>query len=196
MSNMPITLNLIRRLLAHTEDRIGLATLAAAFLLVAAQSAFAHEYKVGSLEIEHPWVRMTPGGAKVGGGYMTIDNHGAAADRLVAVTAEVADHVEIHRMAEKDGVMTMRMVEGGLEVPANGKITLAPGAYHLMMVGLKQPLKQGERIKGTLTFEKAGTVAVEFAVEGMGGPKAEDAHGGAMSGHDMPNHTMPGMPSN
>jgi copper(I)-binding protein len=99
---------------------------------------------------------------------MTIDNHGAAPDRLMAARAEAADHVEIHQMAEKDGVATMRMVEGGVEVPANGKLAFSPGGYHLMMMGLKQPLKQGERAKGTLTFEKAGSVKVEFAVGGMG----------------------------
>lgn len=181
------------RLFAHAEDRIGLATLAAGFLLLAAQSALAHEYKAGDLEIEHPWARMTPAGATVGGGYMTIDNHGAAADKLTAVTAEVADHVEIHQMSEKDGVMTMRMVEGGVEIPANGKLSLAPGGYHLMMIGLKQPLKQGTRVKGTLTFEKAGTVPVEFAVEGMGGPKSQaQGQGNAMPGHDMPGQDMPG----
>jgi copper(I)-binding protein len=184
-------LNIIRhRLLARAEDRIGLATLAAGFLLFAAHGALAHEYKAGELKIEHPWTRMTPAGAKVGGGYMTIDNHGTAPDRLVAVTAAVAERVEIHQMSEKDGVMTMRMIEGGVEVPANGKLAFAPGGYHLMLMGLKQPLKQGERIKGTLTFAKAGTVAVEFKVEGMGGPKG-DAQDGAAPGHDM--H---GMPSN
>ncbi|QJP17081.1 copper chaperone PCu(A)C [Starkeya sp. ORNL1] len=182
-------LNTLRhRLLARIEDRIGLATLAAAIVLFTAHGAFAHEYKAGDLEIAHPWVRMTPGGAKVGGGYVTIENHGTAPDRLVAVTSDVADHVEIHQMSEKDGVMTMRMIEGGVEVPANGKLALSPGGYHLMMIGLKQPLKQGERIKGTLTFEKAGTVAVEFAVEGMGGPKGQ-APDSAMPGHDM--HNMP-----
>lgn len=181
-------LNTIRhRLLARVEDRIGLATLAAAFVLFAAQGAFAHEYKAGDLEIAHPWARMTPAGAKVGGGYLTIDNHGTTPDRLVAITAEAADHVEIHQMSEKDGVMTMRMIEGGLEVPANGKLALAPGGYHLMLMGLKQPLKQGERIKGTLTFEKAGTVAVAFAVEGMGGPKGPVPEGAA-TGHE---HHMP-----
>lgn len=168
-------------------------TLAAGLLLLGAQGAIAHEYKAGSLEIEHPWVRMTPPGAKVGGGYMTIDNHGTAPDRLIAVTAEAADHVEIHQMAEKDGVATMRMVEGGVEVPANGKLALAPGGYHLMMMGLKQPLKQGERVKGTLTFQKAGTVAVEFAVEGMGGPKGQAPEG---MNHDMSGHDMQNMPSN
>ncbi len=71
-------------------------------------------------------------------------------------------------MGVKDGVMTMRPVEGGLEIPAGSKVELKPGAYHLMFTGLKRQPKQGEKFPATLTFEKAGSVKVEFAVEGMG----------------------------
>ncbi|WP_051661031.1 copper chaperone PCu(A)C [Bosea sp. 117] len=171
-----------RPLLPSAEDRLGFGLLAVAFVLFALQPAGAHEYKLGTLEIAHPWARMTPAGAKVGGGYLTVANAGDAPDRLVGVTAEVADHVEIHEMSVKDGVMTMRMLPDGVEVPAKGEVKFAPGGYHLMLMGLKQPLKQGERVKGTLTFTKAGTVAVEFAVEGMGGPSGSS---GMPAGHDM-----------
>lgn len=175
---------LLRRALRGTEDRVGFATVAAALVLLAIQPAFAHEYKVGTLEITHPWSRMTPAGAKVGAGYMAIENEGKEADRLVAATAEVAERVEIHEMSVKDGVMTMRMLPDGLEIPAGGEVKLAPGGYHLMLMGLKQPLKQGESVNGTLTFAKAGTVNVSFKVEGMGGPEgAQEPHA-----HD---HSMP-----
>lgn len=178
----------LRRALRRTEDRVGFAILAAAFGLFAIQPALAHEYKLGNLEIEHPWARMTPAGAKVGGGYMTIENEGKEADRLVAVTADVAGHVEIHEMAMKDGVMTMRMQPDGLEIPAGGEAKLAPGGFHLMLMDLKQPLKEGESFKGTLTFAKAGTVEVSFKVEGMAGPKGTDASGHDAHSHD---HTAP-----
>ena len=79
-------------------------------------------------------------------------------------------------MTVKDGVMTMRKVDGGVEIPANGTLKLAPGGYHLMFIGLKKQPKQGEKFAATLTFEKAGPVAVEFAVEAMGanGMKMEE----------------------
>jgi copper(I)-binding protein len=174
----------LRRALRGTEDRIGFLILAAALALFAVQPAFAHDYKIGQLEIGHPWARMTPAGAKVGGGYLSVENDGKEADRLVSGTAEISDRVEIHEMTVKDGVMNMRMLADGVEIPAGGEIKLAPGGYHLMFIGLKQPLKQGESFKGTLTFAKAGTVDVEFKIEGMGGPKAAPAaedHSGHMA---------------
>ncbi|MDQ0348230.1 copper chaperone PCu(A)C [Ancylobacter vacuolatus] len=182
----PTLRTFLRRALRRTEDRVGFAILAAALGLFVMQPAFAHEYKIGNLEIEHPWARMTPAGAKVGGGYLTIENEGKEADRLVSATAEVAGHVEIHEMAVKDGVMTMRMLPDGLEIPANGEAKLAPGGFHLMLMDLKQPLKEGESFKGTLTFAKAGKIDVSFKIEGMGGPKGSDA-----SGHDGHSHGTP-----
>lgn len=178
---------ILRRALRGTEDRVGFLILAAALALFAAQPAFAHGYKIGQLEIGHPWARMTPAGAKVGGGYLAIENKGTEPDRLVSVTAEIADRAEIHEMTVKDGVMNMRMLADGIEIPAGGEVKLAPGGYHLMLIGLKQPLKEGERFKGTLTFAKAGTVDVEFKVEGMAGPKgAAPAGAEDHSGHMAP----------
>ncbi|WP_112664281.1 copper chaperone PCu(A)C [Microvirga flavescens] len=146
------------------------AALAGAFLLVAAQGALAHEFKVGSLEIKHPWSRATPAGAQVGGGYLTIKNEGDTEDRLIAVSAEIAGRTEIHEMAVNNGTMTMRHLPNGIAVPAKGSVTFKPGSYHLMLMDLKKPIKEGEAFQGTLTFEKAGTVQVQFAVEGMGSP--------------------------
>ncbi len=138
------------------------ASLALALLLAGPWAASAHEFKVGDLEIDHPWSRATPPGAKVAGGYFTVTNHGSAPDRLVSISSDIAAKAEVHEMAVKDGVMTMRPVEGGLEIPAGGKLELKPGGYHLMLMGLKHPAKQGENFPATLTFEKAGSVTVEF----------------------------------
>ena len=135
--------------------RLGLVSAAFAVLLAGMPAAFAHEFKVGSLEIDHPWSRATPPGAKVAGGYLTIKNSGGEADRLVSIASDVSQKAEVHEMAVKDGVMTMRKVDGGLEVPANGKAELAPGGYHLMFIGLNRQPKQGEKFAATLTFEKA-----------------------------------------
>ena len=152
---------------------------ALAFALVfagGAHFAFAHEFKVGDIEIEHPWSRATPAGAKVAGGYFTIVNKGSAPDRLLSISSDISEKAELHEMGVKDGIMTMRPVSGGLEVPAGAKVALAPGGYHLMFIGLKRQPKQGEKFAATLTFEKAGTVRVEFAVEGMGEMGGMDDH--------------------
>lgn len=149
-------------------QHLGLAVLVLLLLFACVQGALAHEYKAGDLEIEHPWSRATPPGAKVAGGYFTVVNKGNSPDRLLTISSDVSEKAELHEMGVKDGVMTMRPVSGGLEIPAGGKVALKPGGYHLMFVGLKRQPKQGEKFAATLTFEKAGAVKVEFAVEGMG----------------------------
>lgn len=146
------------------------------FGALAAGVAVAHEYKAGSIEIDHPWSRATPGGASVAAGYFVLKNTGAAGDRLVSATAPFAGRVEIHEMAVKDGVMTMRPLPAGLEIPAGATVALKPGGYHLMFLDLKTPLKEGTKVDGTLTFEKAGTVAVQFQVDAVGASGGADAH--------------------
>lgn len=160
------------------------ASFAIAMLFVTNQSALAHGFEVGELEIDHPWSRETPEGARVAAGYVKIVNHGSEADRLVAVTGDIAGRTEIHEMAVDDkGVMTMRPIEG-VEIPAGGEVELKPGGYHVMFLELTGRPKQGEKFAGTMTFEKAGTVEVEFAVEAMGGAQG---HGGG--GHDHGDHS-------
>ncbi|KQZ33325.1 hypothetical protein ASD50_00575 [Mesorhizobium sp. Root552] len=147
---------------------LGIVMLALAMLFAGSHMAAAHEFKVGDLEIEHPWSRATPAGAKVAGGYLIITNTGGEPDRLVSIVSEISEKAEVHEMAVKDGVMTMRRVEGGVEIPAGGKAELSPGAYHLMFMGLKQQPKEGESFSATLTFEKAGSIDVKFSVEAIG----------------------------
>jgi len=144
-----------------------MALAAVAFAASAAQHA-SDGSKTGYISIEAPWSRATPGGAKVGAGYLTIKNGGAAPDRLVSAAADIAERAEIHEMSMTDGVMKMRQVSDGVAVPAGGNVALAPNGYHLMFLGLKKPLTEGDTFSGTLTFEKAGTVAVTFEVRGIG----------------------------
>ena len=153
---------------AASRSILATAVLGLAALLFASQLAVAHDYKLGDLSIDHPFSRATPPAAKVAVGYLTIRNASSAPDRLVAATAEISETAELHEMAVTDGVMTMRPIEG-LEIPAGGEAKLESGSQHLMFVGLKRPLKQGEKFAATLTFEKAGAISVEFAVEAMGG---------------------------
>lgn len=149
------------------EERLGITVFLFALLFAGMHAVLAHEFKVGDLEIEHPWSRAVPAGASVAGGYFVVVNHGSTPDRLVSITSDISDKAELHEMAVKDGVMTMRPVEGGVEIPAGGRLELSPGGYHLMFMGLRQVPKAGENFAATLTFEKAGPVKVEFAVQAM-----------------------------
>ena len=146
-------------------------SLALAFLALAAVcagSVSAQEIKAGGLVLGHAWARATPGGAEVGGGYLTIENKGTAPDKLLGGSSPAAAEIEVHEMAMKNEVMTMRPVSGGLSIPPGQTITFAPGGYHIMMMGLKAPLKQGDRVPMTLQFEKAGKVDVTFDVQSIG----------------------------
>ncbi len=139
-------------------------------------AALAHEYKIGDLVIHHPWTRATAPGAPVAGGYAEIHNMGAAPDRLLSATFEGASAVEIHEMKMEGDVMKMGEVPGGLEIPAGGMAVLEPGGFHIMFMGLSRQLKEGEKIKGTLVFEKAGKIEVEFAVDKMGAKAKQMDH--------------------
>jgi len=161
------------------EQLLGIAALAVMLLFVAVQGLAAHEYKAGAIVIGHPWSPVTPAGAKVAAGYLTLKNEGTEADRLVSVTAEIAPKGEIHEMSvDSSGVMTMRGLPDGIEIPAGATVELKPGAYHLMFMNITQPTKEGVKFKGSLTFEKAGTVDVEFAVQPMKKGTDHNAHGG------------------
>lgn len=162
----------------HVEELVAAAAFAVCLLLLAAQAVMAHEFKAGAIEIGHPWSRATPEGAKVAAGYMVLKNTGGAPDRLVSVSVPFAGRAEIHEMTMKDGVMTMRPVPDGIALPAGGTVALKPGSYHVMFQDLKAPLKEGTLVDGTLTFEKAGTVAVQFKVEGIGASDGGHEHKG------------------
>jgi copper(I)-binding protein len=163
---------------------------AAILLAVSAGFAFAHEYKVGMLQIVHPHARATQPGAPVSGGYMVIRNTGNEPDRLIAGSADFAGKVEIHEMKMSGDVMQMREIEGGLEIPAGGEVELKPGGYHVMFMKLGEQLVAGEKRKATLTFEKAGAIEVEFNVEEIKpGQKMDHGHSGddkSGSNHQMP----------
>ena len=133
-----------------------------------AAPALAEEVKAGDLVITQAWSRATPGGAKVAGGYLTIENKGSTPDRLFGGSADVADKVQIHEMTMNDGVMTMRLLDQGLTIEPGKTVKLAPGGYHLMLLDLKSPLKRGDKVPVILEFEKAGKVTVSFAVQGVG----------------------------
>jgi periplasmic copper chaperone A len=133
-------------------------------------------YQLGSLVIEAPWIRATPGGAQVAAGYLKITNTGQTADRLIGGSLPVAKDVEVHEMTMNDGVMKMRRLAKGLEIGAGKTVELKPGGYHLMFTDLHEGLKEGQTIKGTLKFENAGSVEVEFSVAPIGAQSGNPMH--------------------
>lgn len=146
----------------------------AATLMTAAVPALAQS---SSIQVDQPWARATPGGATTGAAYMTISNKSGVADRLTGASSDVATTLQIHEMKVVNGIMRMREVPGGLRIPANGSVVLKPGSYHVMLIGLKNPLKAGDSFPLTLNFEKAGNVAVTVAVQAMGAKSGDDMSG-------------------
>jgi copper(I)-binding protein len=151
----------------------------------------AEEVRAGDLVITQAWSRATPGGAKVGGGYLTIENKGTAPDRLISGSADVAAKVQVHEMSMNNGVMTMRPIEGGVVIEPGKTVKLAPGGLHLMLLDLKGPLKQGEKLPVTLEFEKAGKISVVLDVASIGatGPAGPDNPSGQMDMKKAPDHS-------
>ena len=152
--------------------------LGATMLAFAGGPGQAGDATAGDLVITQAWSRATPGGAKIAGGYLTVENKGSAPDRLVGGVGDNIGKVEIHEMAMNNGVMKMRPLDNGLAIEPGKTVKLAPGGYHLMLMDLKQPFKAGEKVPVTLEFEKAGKVAVSLDVQAVGAqsPSGGDAN--------------------
>lgn len=120
----------------------------------------------GDVEIKDIWSRATPPGIEVGVAYLVIDNHGKP-DRLLGASSPIAKRTELHISEMKDGLMTMRRLDA-VEIKTGAPTAFAPGGRHIMLIGLKQPLKDGDRFPLTLTFKNAGPVQVTVPVFGIG----------------------------
>lgn len=139
-------------------------TLLFAALLSPSFFANAHDYSVGNLHIEHPWSRAMPPVAPTAAAYFVVHNKGSDADRLLSASTPVAGKAELHEHIHADGLMKMQQVQN-VTIPAGGEVKFEPMGYHVMLFNLKQQAKDGERFPLTLTFEKAGAVEVEIAVQ-------------------------------
>ena len=128
-------------------------------------ASLAQSFAASPITIERPWARASAPGQAVGGGFMTILHQGATEDRLVSATTPIAREVQIHTMNMDGGVMRMRPVEGGLAIPAGGRVVLQPGGLHLMFMELSAPLVAGSTFPVTLRFANAGDIKVEFNIE-------------------------------
>jgi periplasmic copper chaperone A len=153
----------------------------AAVVIMLSSAAHAYDYKVGAIEIDQPWSRAVPKGASVAAGYMTIRNTGSEPDRLVSGSTPVAGKFEIHEMSMDNGVMRMRAVPDGVVIHPGETVEFKPQSFHIMMTGLKQPIVKGKSFKGSLVFEKAGAVDVDFTVEAVGAMAPSGEH----DMHDM-----------
>lgn len=163
---------------------------AIAALLCIATPAFAHNgfvhngcnpsqsFTASGITVSGAYTRATAPNAASAGGYLTIVNDGATADRLVGVSSQVAAKVEVHQMRMEGDMMKMSPVEGGLDIPAGGTVALEPMGYHLMFMQLESPFKQGECIEVVLQFANAGDVPVTLGI----GSLSQD---GPVMDHDM-----------
>ena len=143
-----------------------LVTMCAAIGIVLSSAAIAQNASVGSIKIENAYTRATAPGQQVAGGFLKIENKGAA-DQLISASSPVAGEVQLHEMAMEGNVMKMRQVKD-IAVPANGVVELKPGGLHLMFMNIKAPLAAGESVPVKLKFAKAGEVEIKVPVNAMG----------------------------
>jgi hypothetical protein len=139
----------------------------AAVLMASPAVAAVHDYSLGALKIADASSRPTPPGAPTAAGYLTITNTGRAPDQLVGGDSPLAGKVEIHQMSMTSGIMRMRVVPGGLPIPAGQTVRLEPGGYHLMLIGPKRAFRIGDSIPVTLRFQRAGTVRIDLDVQAL-----------------------------
>jgi copper(I)-binding protein len=163
--------------------------LAVVLLAPAPSVAIAHEVTREGVTVAHPWARATPGGAKVGGAYLEIKAAAGKGDRLIAARSPIAGNAEIHNHIMDGGIARMRRVEA-VPVASGKSVVLEPSGYHVMLMDLKQPLKEGDLIKLTLVFERAGEIEVDATVEPIGamGPHGFDHQPGAKKAGGGHNH--------
>ncbi len=154
--------------------KFSMAAAAAVGVAAFAGAVLAQDETIGDLKIGHPWVLPAPAGAPTAAGYLTLTNRGKTADRLLGVDVAEATKVEIHHMIMDGAIMRMRPVPDGIVVPPGQTVTLAPGGYHLMLIGPKRAFKVGEHLQGVLRFEHAGLVKIDFPVQVL--PPQGDDH--------------------
>ena len=135
-------------------------------LMIASVLTAQAQQRSDSLSVEHPWARATPPGASVGGAYFVVMNSGSE-DKLLRIDSPVATTAAMHQMSMNGGIMQMRPVES-VRVPAHGQVQFTPEGLHVMLMGLKQPLAEGQHFPMTLVFQNAGSIHVDVVVKGLG----------------------------
>ena len=177
--------------------RIAMRTSAAGLALVVLTAysppSAAHEATAAGVTVAHPWARATPGGVTNSAAYLEIKTEDGTIDRLISASSPVAGRVEIHTHIMDGDVMRMRRVEA-VDLKGGQSLVLKPQGDHVMLLDLKSPLKEGELVKLTLTFEKAGPIEIEATVEPVGamGPHGMDHQPGHEQEMDHSAHKMKG----
>ena len=163
-------------------------TIALALGMLPLAGAGARAADANGVTISHPWARATPGGSTISAAFLEIKSE--AGDKLLSASSPIAGRVEVHTHIMEGDVMKMRRVDA-LDIEPGKVRVLKPMGDHIMLMDLKEPLKEGGTVKMTLTFEKAGAVDVEAPIQApgsmgheMGGKPAD----GAASGHDAHKH--------
>jgi copper(I)-binding protein len=164
----------IADILAMRRTQIILPAAVAIALTLVAGFYFAKrsETAPAQIAVTQAWARATPPGADVGAIYLTVENKGGAADRLVSVTSPAAQSAMLHQTVEESGVSTMREADGS--IAAGTTLEMKPGGSHIMLMGLKAPLKEGDTIDVTLAFEKTGEVKATAKVQPIGANTAAE----------------------
>ena len=137
------------------------------FLLITfliGQKLFAHDYYLGQLTIDHPYITKPMPGMNNAAGYMFIKNKGTKSDTLVKVETLFSNDVEFHKMSMKENVMKMAKIDGGIKIPGGSELDLNPGGYHIMFKKLLKNLEVGKTEKAILYFERTGKIIVKFEI--------------------------------
>jgi copper(I)-binding protein len=158
---------LLRRVVATSAVICGLAGLAWAEPMAT----------VGTIAVHDAWVRASLGQTGTSAAYMTLEASGDQGDRLVAAATPAAAGAELHTHVVEEGVARMRPV-AGIEIAPGAPTVLAPGGVHIMLVGLRDRLVEGDTLSLSLTFEHAGSIELEVPIRGMGGGMSHGGHGG------------------
>lgn len=174
---------IIRAAFAATTLALSSSTTLAHHGLLHEGCAAGAEFTQGDLIVSAAYTRAMLPGAKAAGGYLTIANSGTVPDRLTGASSEAAGLIDVHKMSMVDGVMNMEAVDGGLDIPAGGSVSLEPGGIHLMLMQIGTPFEEGQCLQVTLHFVNAGDMPVVLSIGGV-----------AQSGPPM-DHDMSGMSS-
>lgn len=153
-----------RRFLELPLRALAMVLLTGAGAGLAATIAEAHEFSRGGLTIIHPWARPTIAGRPIAAVYFKIDNANAESDRLLSVATDLTDRAELHATMAKGEIMQMRPIEA-IVVPGKQEMKLEPGGAHIMLINIKRQLKEDDRFRLTLKFERAGTIVIEVVVQ-------------------------------
>ena len=152
--------------------QFAIVTLAVTLITIVGTSFAQEAARLGDLVIEQPWARASIGTNRPAAAYLTIRNEGTEDDALLAVSTPMSGMAEVHTMSMKDGVMSMGPA-GPVEIPAGGKVLLAPGGLHIMMMKLKKALIKGKSVEITLSFKRSGKITVTAPIYGPGATRPE-----------------------